>query len=381
LVASPDRAKRAWRWTAVTAAVLAPAVVVAVWVTGLGPEWWAQFVREFWSDLATAETRAPEWPLVAQLLISTAALPLLAPWYWRRMSGTSRALTLIGAGYLALVLTGQQKTLHYLAPLPWICLVPALELATTRIQLTAVGLLAAAFALSWPSPRPVQRDAISLGRESCVQGLDYQAASLGADVVYDAFDRPATGARFSVGKHTFVRYAVDLGGGHCVIGLSPTTPEGAITIAAGPQASLWTTDIDRFVWWRFHEVPVPASTVFPRQAAPALPVTVDEWSGQVNIESPRGRALLLEHGHGRARLLVPITDPDDTTVLLGVRTSDEWLSVTMNGAPAPAAHVRAAPEGTALTGAWRRGWNIVEVTGAAALELTWITATRAREGR
>lgn len=377
-VANPDRARRAWRWAALTGAVLVPALAVAVWATGVGAEWWTQFVREFGRDLATAETRAPEWPLVARLLISTAGLPLLAPWYWRRMSGTSRALTLVGVGYLVVVLAGQQKTLHYLAPLPWICLVPALELATTRVKIAAVGLLAAAFALSWPSPRPVQRDAITLGLESCIQGLDYQAASLGADSVYDAFDRPATSARFSVGKHTFVRYAMDLGGKTCVIGLSPSTPDGAVTVAADPRASLWTTDIDRFVWWRFHEVPVPASTLFPRPAAPTLPVAIEEWSARVDIESPRGRALLLEHRGDRARLLVPVADPDNSTVALGVRAVDEWLSVTINNVPAPAAHVRSEREGTSLIGAWRRGWNIVEVTGGPGLELTWLTATRAR---
>jgi len=381
-VASPERARRAWRWTTLTGAVVLPVLVATVWITGVGPDWWAGFEREFVHDLATAQTRAPEWPLVVQWLISTAALPLLAPFFWRRMSGTSRMLTLVGVGYLAIVLGGQQKTLHYLAPLPWICLVPALELATTRVHLTAVGLLAAACVLSWPSPRPVQRDAVTLGRESCVQGLDYQAAVRGADVVYNAFDRPATGERFSVGAHTFVRYAMDLGGTRCVIGLSPSTPDRAVTIAADPQAHLWTTDIDRFVWWRFHDVAVPSSPLFRlfhvvrRGASPALPTDPVEWSGQIAMDSSQGRALLVEHQTHSVRLLVPVVDPDDATVLVGVRTTNDQLSITINGAPAPDAQVGSESEGTSLTGPWRRGWNIVEVTGSAPLDLIWITLAR-----
>jgi hypothetical protein len=379
-IASPERARRAWRWAAMTGVVVLPVLVVLVWRSGMGAEGWPGFDREFIRDLATAETRAPEWPLVIQLLISTAGLPLLAPLFWRRMSGTSRALTLIGVGYLAIVLGGQQKTLHYLAPLPWICLVPALELATTRIHLAAVGALTAAFALSWPSPRPVQRDAVMLGRESCVQGLDYQQASLGADTVYDAFDQPATGERFAVGQHTWVRYAMDLGGTSCVIGLSPSTPDGAVTVAAHSQAQLWTTDINRFVWWRFHDVPVPSSPLFRRDASPALPIDPAEWVGRFTMDNSHGRALLLDHHGTRARLLVPITDPDDAAVQVGVRTTNDQLSVTINGVPAPLAEVGSETVGTTLTGRWRRGWNIVEVTGAAPLDVTWIMATPTREG-
>ncbi len=379
-IASPERARRAWRWTAVAGAVVVPVLVVLAWRSGVWAEGWPGFDREFIRDLATAETRAPEWPLVVQLLISTAGLPLLAPLFWRRMSGTSRAFTLIGVGYLAIVLGGQQKTLHYLAPLPWICLVPALELATTRIHLTAVGLLTVAFVCSWPSPRPVQRDAILLGRESCVQGLDYQQASLGAEAVYDAFDTPATGERFSVGKHSFVRYAMDLGDTSCVIGLSPSTPAGAVTVAANAQASLWTRDIDRFVWWRFHEVPVPSSPLFRRDASLTLPIDPAEWVGQFTMDSSHGRALLLDHHDTRTRLLVPIVNPDDAAVQVGVRTTTDQLSVTVNGAPAPMAQVGSDTEGTSLTGPWRRGWNIVEVTGAAPLDITWITPARTPQG-
>jgi hypothetical protein len=91
-----DRARRTWRWAAMAGAVLVPAVAVVVWITGVGPDWWVGFNREFIRDLATAETRAPEWPLVVRLLISTAGLPLLAPLFWRRMTGTSRAFTLVG---------------------------------------------------------------------------------------------------------------------------------------------------------------------------------------------------------------------------------------------------------------------------------------------
>jgi hypothetical protein len=379
-ITSPERARRAWRWTALAGAVFVPVLVAAVWITGVGPDWWTGFDREFIHDLATAETRSPEWPLVVQLLISTAGLPLLAPFFWRRMSGTSRTLTLIGVGYLAIVLGGQQKTLHYLAPLPWICLIPALELATIRVHLTAVGLLGAAFVLSWPSPRPVQRDAIRLGQESCVHGLDYQAAVSGADVVYDAFDWPVTGERFSVGKQTFVRYAMDLGGASCVIGLSPSTPHDAITVAANRHAQLWTTNIERFVWWRFHDVPLPSSPLFRRDAPPTLPIDPAEWVGQFTLDSSHGRALLLDHHDNRARLLVPIANPDETTVQIGVRTTNDQLSVTISGVPAPMAQVGHEAVGTPLTGPWRHGWNVVEVTGVASLDVTWITLASGRAG-
>jgi len=296
------------------------------------------------------------------------------------MSGTSRALTLVGLGYLAIVLGGQQKTLHYLAPLPWICLVPALELATTRIHLAAVSLLTAAFVFSWPSPRPVQRDAIRLGQESCVHGLDYQAAVSGADVVYDAFDWPATGERFSVGKHTFVRYAMDLGGTPCVIGLSPSTPDDAVAVAANAQASLWTRDIDRFVWWRFHDVPVPSSPLFRRDASPTLPIDPAEWVGQFTMDRSHGRALLLDHHDNRASLLVPIDNAVDAAVLLGVPPPHDQLSVTINGVPAPRAQVGNEAVGTPVAGPWRRGWNIVAVTGVASLDVTWITLASRRAG-
>lgn len=365
-LASPDRARHTWRWAALAAAVVIPLVALAVWFTAVGPNWWTGFHREFIHDLATAETRAPEWPLVVRLLISTAGLPLLAPLFWRRMSGTSRAFTLIGVGYLAIVLGGQQKTLHYLAPLPWICLIPAFELATTRVLVSAVAVLTAVFALSWPSPRPVQRDAITLGQETCVQDLTYKEAVIAADTVYDGFDRPATGERFSVGRHTFVRYAMDLGDGPCVIGLSPVTPDNAVTIAVNTFGHLWTTDIDRFVWWRFHGVPVPASPLFRRQPWPGLPTDAGEWPGRVMFDTPEGRALLIEQGDDSARVLVPIVAPDHSTVEVGLRTTNRQPGVTKT---------------TRLTGPWRRGWNIVEITGATPLELVWLSVMPTRADR
>lgn len=361
-----DRARRTWRWAAMAGAVLVPAVAVVVWITGVGPDWWVGFNREFIRDLATAETRAPEWPLVVRLLISTAGLPLLAPFFWRRMSGTSRAFTLIGLGYLAIVLGGQQKTLHYLAPLPWVCLIPALELATTRVIVSAAATLTVVFALSWPSPRPVQRDAITLGRETCVQDLTYQEAVTVAEAVYDAFDQPATGERFSVGRHTFVRYAMDLDDGPCVFGLSPSTPANAVTLATNTFGHLWTTDIDRFVWWRFHEVPVPASPLFRRRAWPGLPTDAAEWPDHIMFDSTEGRALVIEQGDHSARLLVPIVDPDHATVEVGLRTTNTAPGVT---------------ETTQLTGPWRRGWNIVEVAGATPLEMIWLSVGPMRSGR
>ena len=134
------------------------------------------------------------------------------------------------------------------------------------------------------------------------------------------------------------------------------------------------------MWWRFHDVPVPSSPLFRRDASPTLPIDPAEWVGRFTMDNSYGRALLLDHHHTRTRLLIPIADPDDAAVQVGVRTTNDQLSVTINGVPAPMAQVGSDTGGTPLTGPWRSGWNIVEVTGAAPLDVTWIMTARTREG-
>jgi hypothetical protein len=101
-----------------------------------------------------------------------------------------------------------------------------------------------------------------------------------------------------------------------------------------------------------------------------------DWFGTTTMDSSRGRALLLERSGNLVRVLVPIVDVDEAVVRFGVQTTDPIISVAINGAPAPDAQVSGSSEGTSITGPWRRGWNIVTVTGLGPLEPTSITVTR-----
>jgi hypothetical protein len=184
----------------------------------------------------------------------TGFLPLAIPFAWKKLRASDQTLALTGAAYLAIIFASSQKSLHYLAPLPWIFLAPALEATAGHWRLASAGALATAFALSWPGDRTVRRENIELGRVSCVRDMSYEAAALGADPLYTAFERPPGSVGFAVGKHTFVRYALDLGGRDCVVGLSP--------------AGLWTDDRKRLELWRLHRTPAPSSFLFPQLAKP-----------------------------------------------------------------------------------------------------------------
>ncbi len=264
---APALGREELRWSTLAAAVVFPAILLLGWHTGDWPHWLRQLRVEYADDFTSA-VRVPFSPLAGKLLLMTGALPLAIPLAWRGLRGSDRALFLAGAAYLAVVFAGAHKSLHYLAPLPWIFLAPALDASSRRGRLAAAALLVAVFALSVPGDRTVRRENIELGRESCVQGLSYEAAALGADPVYEALGRPPGDGRFAVGKHTFVRYAADLGGRDCVVGLSAVPPPGAVRLA-GDATTVWTADPERYARWRHLRVPAPSSVLFPRPAPEA----------------------------------------------------------------------------------------------------------------
>lgn len=378
-----ERGRSVIRWTVAMAFFLLPIVVVAAWWAGVLPDWVRQFRGEFLAGYLAEDRRLPALPILGRFLLSTACLPLLLPFVWGRLSASSRALALVGAGYLAVVLAGGEKNVHYLAPLPWIFLVPALDALSSRVQIAAAVVLAVVFVLSWPDDRAVHRDAILLGRESCVSGLTYEAASLAADPVYQAFDWPATGDRFGVGKHTFVRYAMDLGGADCVVGLSPATPPGAVTIAES-DAMLWTTDPDRYARWRFLPMRTRSSILFPSEPKRAYSADPAAWTRRLIVNEAPARALLISGFdmsgeasaasgvliRGRARLLVPVSGDGPLTVTLGLQSaSAARLEVTVNGVVAPAIDLGVGHNARTLEGNWRRGWNVLELRGGEAVGL------------
>src|SRR5262245_5335292 len=194
-------------WTAGLASALATALCVG-YATGSLPDWIRQIRSEYWQDFVEPGRRAPLLPLLGRLVLATGALVLAALPRFRRLTPVSRALLIAGAAYLALVACGQAKSLHYLTPLPFLFAPAALEASGWRLQAAATAIVGAAFALSWPLPLRIHREAALLGRISCLRGVDLEDAALGGDVVYEAFARPGTSARFAIGKHTFARYAL-----------------------------------------------------------------------------------------------------------------------------------------------------------------------------
>jgi hypothetical protein len=308
------------------------------------------------------------------------------------LSSAGRLLFLTGVAYAAIVLGGSYKNLHYLMPLPWLLLAPALEASAARVRLAATAVLALAFVLSWPTDRAIRRETIALGRESCVQGLSYEAAALAADPVEEVFDQPVGGVRFAVGKHTFVRYALDLGGKDCVVGLSPTVPLGATPLVDGP-ATWWITDADRYARWRLHHVPVPSSVLFPRPPRHAYPTDAAAWSGRVPVTQEPGRSLLLtgfDDGDGawgvtvsdRARLLVPVADPRANHVRLGLRAPGAVrIHVRVNGTPAPELVLEPERDGVDVRASWRAGWNLLELDTPVPVGLAWLEVHRVAEAR
>ena len=335
-------------------------------------------------DYVRTDGRAPVAPLAGQLLLMTGALPVAILFAWRSVSVAGRVLFLAGAAYLVVIFFGSQKNLHYLAPLPWMFLVPALEASTKRWRLAAVGGPVLTFVLSWPGAPAVRRDGIELGRESCIQDLDYEAAALAADPIYDAFDQTPRSRRFAIGKHTLVRYALDLGGRDCVFGLSARLPPGAIQIAGG-AIKVWTTDPERYATWRFRQITPPSSRLFRRPVQPAYPTASAAWPGRLDLTLEPARALLLssvgEQGAAHTlssvnpvRLLVPVPDAR-YGVTLGLRVpSAVRLELSANGAAPSVLSLRGGERSVGVPATWRAGWNVLEIGGGDDVGLQWVEA-------
>jgi hypothetical protein len=313
----------------------------------------------------------------------TGALPIIAIINWRALSATSRTLLVVGLLYLGVILAGGEKHLHYLTPLPWILLPAAVDASSDRWRWAtggAIAVLALAFAFSWPAAGQARTENADLGRQSCVQGFDYETAALRSGGIYAALDQPPRSGRFAIGKHTFVRYALDLGGTDCVLGLSLAPPVGAILLVDGP-AALWTTDPDRYAAWRFRQVAVPVSRLFPFATASPLPAKAGDWLGRQDLEQPRGRALILsvstpagaQAGTVQMRLLAPVAGPRRELVLGLAAPAAGRLQFSVNGGRLSATPLT---RGEQTVGVWagdlRDGWNVLTLGLASGVALRWL---------
>lgn len=341
-----------------TATVMAAvALALVAWREGAWSDWWRQFDTEYWQDLVAQERRVASLPLLGLLLLMTGGLPLVALVRYRRLTPAGMAALVAGVLYLTVVLLSSRKNLHYLAPLPWVLAIPAVEAASRRVVLAAVGILAVVVALSWPAPRSIRVDAIALGRDSCIMNLSSEAAALAADGIYQVLDWPARGQRLGIGKHTFVRYGLELGGSDCVLGLSPETPPGRVEILDGP-ARFWTADMDRYARWRLtSRMPMPASILFPKAPPQAYPLEAEQWPGSIDLTSDPGQALVIRNGHA---MLIPAGPGDQIAVQLRA-THAGAADVHINGAPSQPLALAAGDQRALIAGDWRAGWNLLRI--------------------
>lgn len=397
-----ERARRALRLWIGAAAILSLAALVLGAARGDLADWVRQVRSEYWYDLVDQRRRSPTLPVLGQALLMTGGLPLLASRRLGRLSTGARAQLGAGLVYLAVVVVSSYKNLHYLAPLPFLLAGPALEASRPILRAAATAGLAGVFALSWPSPRGIHREAAELGDLSCVEGLGYEDASLLAgDAIYGAFRRPGEAGRLAVSKHSFVRYALERGGSGCAFRLSPTDREGWIPVAGGP-VTLSVRDVDLYVRWRFSTPPVPCSWLFVRSQPQLLSPDARAWTTRMTLSAAPGSALLLDGlaryesrdvgnpgeyvglSAPRARLLVPSIG-DRIRLRTWAPEGGLALRVQVNANPAPDL---SAPPGWAEVGLptdgppWRRGWSILELSspaGAASpLAIDWIQPEGAR---
>jgi hypothetical protein len=359
-LAPGGRARPLVIWMGAATVGVGIALVVGV-AGGAIPDWYRQIRSEYWADLVSPDSRTPSLPFFGFFLLMTGALPLAAAVRFRRLSLPSRVLLVTGGVYLAIVLASSYKNLHYLAPLPFILAPPALEASGPRLRAMASAVLLAAVFLSWPSETAIHRETLELGRESCLDGLGYEEASLAGSVVYEAFERPGGAGRFAVGKHTFVRYALDTGRPDCNVRLSRIARDGWIPVA-GSDVTVSVRDVDRYAAWRLRVPPVPSSWLFPRPPVAPLPADPRRWTGRIALDGPPGQVLAL----GSARFLVPAA----TAVALDVETSGVGLGSVLepriNAEAAPALVVPA--DGGPLhfdlgRAPWRHGWNVLDLAG------------------
>jgi hypothetical protein len=162
------------------ASAAAATVIGWGWAQGLLPDWYRQLRSEYWHDLVSNERRTPSAPFLGLFLLMTGGLPLAAAVRWRRLSPSSRVLFVTGAVYLAIVLGSSYKALHYLTPLPFIFAAPALEASGARARSLATAALLATLVLSWPDSTRPHRENVTLGEESCLDGIAYEQAALAA---------------------------------------------------------------------------------------------------------------------------------------------------------------------------------------------------------
>jgi hypothetical protein len=332
---------------------------------------WARQVRsEYWYDLVDQTRRSATGRFAGLLLLLTGALPLVAVARWRRLSASSRALTCAAGFYLGVALLSSYKNLHYLAPLPFLLAPPALEAAGPRWRAAATAVVAAAFLLSWPTTAAIHRETVELGRQSCVLGIGYEEASLAGDVVYRAFAPTGQAERFAVGKHTFVRYALERGGEDCLLRLSPAREDDWIPVV-GTDVTLATRDVDAYAGWRLRQPRVPTSPLFPRPAPASLPVLVEAWPATIDIGRHPGSALVVEDFDPRdttgprARLLLPLSYGMPPGPWLRLRSPHPAvrLEIRVNGHAPTAIDVPGETSLVKLGDAvgWSTGWNILEI--------------------
>jgi len=364
---------RRWRpfalWCGGAALAAAAAVAYGAW-TGDLRDWIRQVRSEYWYDLVDQARRSATGRFAGQLLLLTGALPLVAVAGWRRLPAASRALLCAAGLYLAIALLSSYKNLHYLAPFPFLLAAPALQASGPWRRAAAVAVVAAAFVLSWPTPAAVHRETVELGQESCIDGMGYEDASLAADVVYDAFARTGQAERFAVGKHTFVRYALDRGGARCVFRLGPAAADGWIAVA-GDGVTLATRDPDAYARWRLRPVRAPSAALFPRSPPPELPAAAEAWPGTIVLAEPPGSALVMEDfdprntTDPRARLLVPRRAGGRAGARLRVRFPHPAVRLEARVNAGRPAEIDVAPDATVVdlsaAAGWRDGWNVLEL--------------------
>jgi hypothetical protein len=350
--------------------VLCVAALVTVGAaTGAWADWWYQFESEYWNDLVEPGRRVSGWPMLMKAGLMTGLLPVVALWSWRRLSLGARTLWLTAAAYLAVVLAGSYKNLHYLAPLPWLFVLPAVEGSSRRGLAGGTLLVAGVCVWSLPDSIAIRREPIELGRQTCISGLSAEQAALVSGRLYDVLDWPVTGRRFGVGKHTFVRYGLSLGGTHCAIGLAPAAPSGAVVLDDRGAAQIWTTDVDGFARWRLSPaMSMPSARLFPRLAPATVTADLHAWLGRQDLRTEPASALVIEAGR---RWLGPVSDHGAVT--LGLSQPPHDVVVRINGLSARAI---VEPDGAAMSvvGPWRRGWNILELQGRG-VDVEWLDGT------
>jgi hypothetical protein len=346
-----------WLWTLAGLVALGAALSFG-WATGDAADWFRQVKSEYWYDFVDQSRRNGTLRVFGQALLMTGGLPIVAVLAWRRLDEVSRALLVCGCGYLAIVLISSYKNLHYLAPLPFVLAAPSLTAASEYKRFLASAVAVAGVVVSWPSSLAIHRENYELGALACLDGLGYEEAALAGDIVYDAFDRPGRGARFALGKHTFARYALELGKGACEFRLSPTARDGW-TAVSGSTVTLSVRDLDVYARWRFRQVGVPTSWLFPHRLMAAASSDPNAWTARVELDTEAGRALKL----GDRRLLLPTTAGHPVTIeacvdrLAALRINSGASDITLpEGCHTTTLATQEAP--------WRRGWNLVEVDAA-----------------